>query len=263
MARALVAVCFWCAAGCASVEWREPPAELPRTWRHLRLYDGPAAFVLASSEAAAAEAHEEVAAAAEAFAAELGEPPRRGLIVALSADDPLLFDGLEQFAWLAERWRAEIVRQPPPQQASPRADSDVAPEDQELAVRLLGVGMPTTDTTLGLPAELRERAAFVQLQPTLSCLDTISERIVERAFAREDVGWLESAPVTTLVGSPAALLRDEVARENRKSLFENWLYALDVSPAVALRICKRGGVLPPDAELRAVRVPADAPRRAR
>lgn len=62
--------------------WAPLAAQLPDTWRDLRLYEGECAFVLASSEAAARQAHEVARISFQIFADELGRSPLRGLLIA-------------------------------------------------------------------------------------------------------------------------------------------------------------------------------------
>ncbi|HEU4418126.1 MAG TPA: hypothetical protein VFT55_04260, partial [Planctomycetota bacterium] len=79
----------WLLTGCSSVAWSAPPTGVPTQWRHYQLFAGEHALVLACDGDAAHEVHERAAAAAATIEQCTGRVPARGLLIALSAADPL------------------------------------------------------------------------------------------------------------------------------------------------------------------------------
>jgi len=193
---------------------------MPEAWRDLRLYEGRCAFVLASSEEAAEQAHEVARIAFQVFVDELGHEPRRGLVIAGSKDDRLLVDGAEELLDTLPRWNAAATgRDPPPGSRSRRGArrSDVPPE---LAARLLTGGIPVDEPSLDLPAALRERIAYVVLLPTDDCLDATCATITDLALEREGVSWLQVKLAETVVGHPADLMARELRAMSLATLLD-------------------------------------------
>ena len=86
--RALCYALTLCLGSCYSVDWRELPDELPREWKSRTVFDGQAAFVLATSESSARLAYREIEDLAAAVLELHGSPLEKGLVIAVEFDDP-------------------------------------------------------------------------------------------------------------------------------------------------------------------------------
>jgi len=263
---ALLAGVSLLASGCRSAassaqapdsSWSPLAAELPGAWRDLCLYDGECAFVLASCEAAAGQAHDVARIAFQVFVDELGRRPRRGLLIAGSKDDRLLVDGAEELIEAMPRWNAAATGReaPPPGSWSRRGGrrGDVPPE---LAARLLAGGIPVDEPSLDLPAALRERIAYVVLLPTDDCLDATCAAITDLALEREGVSWIQLKLAEAVVGHPADLMARELRAMSLATLLEVVSSSERLDPQSADAVMARAvasGVLPDRALRRAAR----------
>jgi len=261
---ALVASAALLACGCHSAPARAPAPswsplapELPDAWRDLRLYEGECAFVLASSEAAAEQAHGVARIASQVFVDELERKPRRGLLIAGSKDDRLLVDGAEELLEAMPRWNAAATgREAPPPGSSSRHGArrdDVPPE---LAARLLSGGIPVDEPSLELPGALRERIAYVVLLPTDDCLDETCATITDLALEREGVSWIQLKLAEAFVGHPADLMARELRAMSLATLLDvvSSSERLDAESADAVMArAVASGVLPDRARRREAR----------
>jgi len=262
---ALLAGVLLLAGGCRSAAstapapepaWSPLAAELPSAWRDLSLYDGECAYVLASCDAAARQAHDVAWIASQVFVDELGRRPRRGLLIAGSKDDRLLVDGAEELIDAMPRWNAAATgREAPPPGASRRGGrrGDVPPE---LAARLLTGAIPVDEPSLDLPAVLRERIAYVVLLPTDDCLDATCAAVTDLALEREGVSWLQLKLATAMVGHPADLMARELRAASLAALLDvvSSSEHLDAERADAVMArAVESGVLPDRARRRAAR----------
>lgn len=258
---ALLATVALLAGSCRSVasapaSSRAPLAAQLDTWRDLRLYEGECAFILASSEAAARQAHEVARVSFQVFADELGRRPLRGLLIACSKDDRLLIDAPEEWIEVIPRWHAAATGRevPPPRSRSRHGDPDDVPP--ELAARLLTGGIPVHEPGLDLPAALRERIAYAVLLPTDDCLAATCSAITDLALEREGVSWIQLKLVEALAGHPADLMTRELRAMSIATLLDVVSASEGLDAASADAVLARGvasGVLPERARRRAAR----------
>lgn len=208
------------------VPWSPLPADLPQAWRDLCLYEGESAFVLASSEAAARQAHALAQTAFLVFVDELGRNPRRGLLIAGSKADRLLVEGPEELLEAVPRWNAAATGReaPPPGSRSTHGGSrgDAPPE---LTARLVACAIPVDEPELELPPALRGRIGYVVLLPTDDCLVATCAELIDLALEREGVSWIQLKLAQALVGHPADLM----VRELRAVALVTLLDALSAS----------------------------------
>ena len=232
----------------AESPWSPLAAELPPAWRDLCLFDGECAFVLASSEAAARQAHAVARTASQVFRDEIGRLPRRGLLIAGSKDDRLLLEGPEELLEAMPRWNAEATgREPPPRRFSSKRARNRGEVPPELAVRLLDGGIPLDEPNLDLPAALRERIAYVVLLPTDDCLDATCATITAQAFERKKVSWIQRKLAEAIIGDPAQLVARELRAVSLARLLDvvSWCEGLAAESADAvLTRAVTSGVLP-------------------
>lgn len=181
--------------------WSPLAEELPGTWRNLQLFEGECAFVLASSDAGARQAHAVARLACQLFADELGRSPRRGLVIAGSKDDQLLVDDADALLAAMARWNAAATgREAPPSRSTSRRRSHRDDVPPELAVRLSTVGIPVDEPVLGLPAPLRQQIAYVVLLPSDDCIEMSCAAIIEMGLEREGVSWFKKMLVKASIG---------------------------------------------------------------
>lgn len=245
MLRPFAACLLLLLTSCAPVAWTEPPAGLPTSWRHYQLFTGPHALVLARDASAAAEGHRLAETAAATLTAELGQAPPRGLVLALSAEDPLPIADPAAYVEAFGTWqRAVTGRAAPPPSFSPQKRPGASqPEiDPALAMHLVGTGIPKDDHQLDLPPELVAASAFVALLPTDSCLQTTCGALVDAACKAEGISTLTLLAAAVIVGHPATLMQKEMAELRTVALHEAWLPALDANPARLAELRQRLGL---------------------
>ncbi|MCA8973545.1 MAG: hypothetical protein KDC98_02435 [Planctomycetes bacterium] len=203
--------------------------------------------MLARDEGAAAEVQAIAAATRAAIGREIGRDPGRGLILALSAPDPLPIDGAEAYADAVSAWLEELTgdRASDSDGASSFGHEDGKPDlafDPALPLHLLAAPVPGGEPRLDLPPALVELAAFVLILPTRSCLETTSEAVIEAAIAAERISRAEVWTASVLVGHPATLMSDELDRVNSVVLHQSWLRGLGLEPAQREAMLLRMGV---------------------
>lgn len=240
--------------------WLPLAAELPRAWRDLGLYQGECAFVLASCEPAARQAHEVARTAGRIFAEALGRWPRPGLVIAGSKDDRLLLDDAEELLDAMPRWNALATgRDPPPNGASRRRRDDVP---ARLAARLLSGAIPMDEPSLDFPAALRARVAYAVLLPTDDCLDATCREVTDLALEREGVSWIQLKLATAVAGHPAVRMARELRSDSLATLLEVVSTSEGLDAAEADAVTKHAidsGALPERSRRRAAR--SGTPRR--
>lgn len=211
---------------CSASPFREPPPGRTTTWRHYRLYDGPAALVLASDPAAAESLHELAATTAAELAAATGKTPPTGLLVAFAANDPLFAD--EPLAHVHQLlcWHAAATGRPAP------PPPELPPEAPPAAVLapLTAAGLPMAAPELGLPADLVAASAFAAVLPCDQLIATGTARMLDATIeARGGSRWLSSA--ASLVGFDyERRLRAMFAASRAAVLTDVWLASMPLSP---------------------------------
>ncbi|MCR9246188.1 MAG: hypothetical protein NXI31_14250 [bacterium] len=249
-----LAALFVLAAGCTSVEWAPPDPELPTGWRDYRLFVSRAAFVLARHEDAAAEVHEHVARARAAVAEELGSMPERGLVLALSYDDPLPIEDPDEYGKAVSDWVGAVFRGQRGGKFEFGSRMRMRPGGKELEVdpaiplHMVTVPIPGDDERLDLPSALVERAKFVALVPTDACLEECIDYMIDRSLEAEGMSRLTYAAITLIVGDPADKLFEKLREQTHETLSRAWGLAVGVdfdregdgaNAAVALPILDR------------------------
>ena len=220
--------------GCASVAWNEPPAGLPTSWRHYQLFAGPHALVLARDASAAADGHRLAETAATAITAELGHAPPRGLVLALSAEDPLPIADPTAYVETVRDWQQTLTGQrPPPPSFTPPQQPGKPPVELDPAqvMHLLATGIPKHDHGLDLPPDLVAAAGFLALLPTDACLATTCDAIFDAACAAQGISKLTILAAAVVGGHPATLMRKSMQEVRRVALLEAIVPALAVPPA--------------------------------
>ena len=216
---------------CASVEWQAAAPELPSSWRHCQLFVSESVYVLARDESAAAEIHTAATRARAAISAQLGRDPGRGLVIALSADDPLPVPEPRDYVDAIAAWFERFTGEPPPSREDPEplTFGDKKLElDPALLLRLLAVPVPGDDVRLELPRRLVDAANFVLVLPTDTCLDRSAAGVVENARRAAGIGAAALWAASLVSQAPAALLRDNFAEQNNELLYEVWLRGLEI-----------------------------------
>lgn len=234
MLRPFAACLLLLLTGCASVAWTEPPAGLPTSWRHYQLFAGPHALVLARDANAAAEGHRLAETAAATITAELGQAPPRGLVLALSAEDPLPIADPNAYVEAVRDWQQALTGQrPPPPSFTPPQQPGKPPVELDPAqvMHLLATGIPKQNHGLDLPPELVAAAGFLALLPTDACLGTTCDAIFDAACAAQGISKLAILAAAVVVGHPATLMRKSMAEVRRVALLEAIVPALAVAPA--------------------------------
>ncbi|HZN37505.1 MAG TPA: hypothetical protein VFD82_01810 [Planctomycetota bacterium] len=227
-------------ASCASVEWSPPPAAVPTQWRHCRLFVGEHAMVLARDSDAADEVHRRAAAAAATIAGCTGRPPARGLLIALSAEDPLPVADPSGYEAALRRWQPGSGRGP---SLSLRTKTGRSVEvDPAVALRLIAARVPAHDASLALPRELLDLASFVAIVPTDSCLDAVCSTLFDAAAEAEGVSSVEIALVSLVAGHPATLMSEQARKAVDAIVYESWLSALGADAATVAAVRARAGL---------------------
>ncbi|HEX6811618.1 MAG TPA: hypothetical protein VF384_08355 [Planctomycetota bacterium] len=230
-------------AGCSSVAWSPPPAGLPTQWRHYQLFVGEHAMVLARDGDAAAEVHERVAAAAATIGDCTGKAPAGGLLIALSAEDPLPVADHAAYGEALRRWQAGLGQGPSSSQpmsfslrTKPGKSVDV---DPALVMHLIAAGIPKDDRTLDLPAELLERSSFAAIVPTDTCLEATCTTLFDAAAEAEGVSSLTITLLSLVAGHPVTMMTTHAGKAVDTVLYETWLSALRVDAATAAMVRAR------------------------
>lgn len=234
-------------AACSAAPWSPPPDGLPTEWRGLDVYYGTSCVVLASSSGGASEVHTLVEEVAAAIHAETGASPAPGLVLALGVEDPLPVEPVDAWFVALRDLHARATGTPPRRfdvmRLRTREDRNLE-IDPALPARLLGTAVPRDDESLGLPRELRERASFVAVLPTRSCLEDVADDLLAAALDAEGASFFERALFAPFRGTAIGTMADESTKSLRAVLLAAWLPALVRDDAQFDRVCTRAGVSP-------------------
>lgn len=220
--------------GCTAVEWQPRAAELPDRWRDHRLFVSEQAYVLATSEAAAAEVHELVTAARPRLVAEIDSEPGRPLIIALSFDDPLPITDPEDYGRALREWRQTVLGVPTGgtrigfpigsrMQMGP--DGETVEVDPAIPLHMIGTPIPGDDPRLALPPALVAAARGVTLLPTASCLEAGTDAMIDIALEAQGISRFTYAAVALIVGDPADKLTAKATHAALTTLEQTWAAA--------------------------------------
>jgi hypothetical protein len=80
------------------------------------------------------------------------------------------------------------------------------------------------------------------LLPTAACLEATCTTIVDEAFEREGVSWLQRSLVTAMAGDPAKLMARELSNYSLATVLDVWLTTDRVPAAQAEAVLARAGV---------------------
>ncbi len=225
---------FVLVAACTSVDWAPPDPELPTGWREYRLFVSDEAFVLARDESAAAEVHQRVAAARTTVAEMLGSAPERGLVLALSFDDPLPIADPEEYGKAVTEWCQQVFGGKEKANFEFGSRVQMAPGGKEIDVdpavplHMLTTPVRGDDGRLGLPGPLLERAQFVALVPTDTCLEECVDYMIDRALEAEGMSRFTYAAMTLVVGDPADKVLAKMREQSHEALSRTWGMAAGV-----------------------------------
>ena len=201
----------------------EAPAE-PRALWGRELYDGPHGEVLAAHRWLADEMHDWLR-RVHGWFAEQDIELRRGLVIAIDYEDPLLAKDPAEHLMLLNQWHARSVGRVPPTPAKSLARAG-EPLRGHWA-RLFAAGVRPDEPGLQLPSALRSRVDWVLVVPTSHGLDRIFES-----------QWGESEGRMSGVERMQRVWYGEVGRDAFGALFA----AHAVESSAAARILDRSGV---------------------
>ena len=235
-ARAGLVLGLWFSSCAAPVAWRESSGATPATWRHCRVFQGPAATVLAPEEPAAAKLHELAATLGRELEQALGRPAPRGLWIAVEADGPLPTGEEDVGAWwlTLRRWHEELIdsRLETPDDGAGE-DADGPTIDRGVLARCFASPAPRDAVELGLPAVLAADAAYVVLVPTDASLAAGAARMFEAAQRAHPLSMTERAMLAALGARPETLLREELAKTRRIVIARSALSVMELEPELA------------------------------
>jgi hypothetical protein len=214
---------------------------VPTQWRHYHLFAGEHALVLACDGDAAHEVHERAAAAAATIEHCTGSVPARGLLIALSAADPLPIADPAAYGDAVRRWHASRSPSEPSFSLQQRSGQSVD-VDPALVMHLVATGVPKDDETLALPGPLRDAASFVAIVPTDSCLEATCSTLFDAAAAAEGVSSWQIALVSLVAGHPATIMSEHAGKAVDVVLYDAWLAALGVDDTTAAAVRTRAGL---------------------
>ncbi|MCA8952121.1 MAG: hypothetical protein KDE27_21605 [Planctomycetes bacterium] len=226
-------------AACSTVEWQAHPDDLPDGWRDYRLFVSDAAYVLARDGSAAAEVLDRVGAArAEVAQALGGGDPGRGLVIALSFDDPLPVagsagDGGAGYGNALGEWRKQVLGFAAPADPSTAGgfrgpNGETIEIDPEIPLRMQAAPVVGDDPRLALPPALVAAATCVALVPTDSCIATCTDRFIDAALAAQGISSLTYSAMRVFLGDPAEQVREGLREQAHRTLVDTWSAALAV-----------------------------------
>ncbi len=240
--KALVASVVLLASACQSVAWNEPTSA--ETWRATALRESALAGVVATTEGGASEVYRRYEAVVTAMAGAGLGTPARPLLLVVEADDPLLCGDANTTQVTYTRW----LDGPAPEAGRTRGGKELSPAEQaqmlDFALRMLAVRPPLDAPELGLPATWQQRFAWALVVPSDACLDTMFDRMMDFAMAKEGIGWarrLLMAPLMPIARSRACA--EMQANVNRCMLTAALADRRDLDP-MAIKTCLEALGLP-------------------
>lgn len=176
-------------------------------------------MVLASTERAARDVLDQADEALATFAEVAGYSAGRGVLIAISAEDPLLLDDLSLLQSQMARWHAEAIGADLPPESHEELESEGA-----FLSRMVAYGLPRADRILGLPDSLRESAAWIFVLPTEDCVEQAVDALMELAKTEmahdEEIGLSERAMMALTLPFINSMLRKEFLHQTQRSLLQ-------------------------------------------
>ncbi len=203
-----------------ATNWKSEPDQGRLAWRQFYLFDGEDALVLASHELAASEAHQWVARARAAVAANDGLPTKRCLVIVLSEKDGPLFDDPGEYQRVLQQWGADSNMRI---NTSPRNQEEGKPLefDQCLVFSLAPAAAPTDDPDLNLPTTFQEQFHHVLIMPTDSYIESVCSALVEASFEASGASWLQRQVVYASM-DPSEMMVEKITPGVRSALVHCW-----------------------------------------
>jgi hypothetical protein len=201
-----------------TTDWQADPDEGRITWRHFDCYQGEAALILASDEAAAAEAHQLLVRSRAAIANTADSPAGRCLVIVIGSDKDLLFETEDEYERALRKWGAESNIQ---MHQTESADGKQPEIDSRLALSMAPMSVSIADADLNLPATLQDQFTHVLIMPTDSHIQSVCKALVEAAFEASDASWLERQMVYAYM-DPSEMMMEKITPGIRSSFVHCW-----------------------------------------
>lgn len=245
-------------AGCTSIEWQELPQDVSPHWRHLELHRGDLAFIAARDSDAATDAYLQVEEVMRNLR-DTGEiDPGRGLVLAVSYDDPLLAPA-EQLAAILNEGHAAVTGNETPQATHDFAHpphegrAEFTEEDLEQlkrnGLRGISAGLPS-DGTLAIPEDWAAAADWIFVMPTRACLEEMVAEMLDLALDKADLSFFEHAILLPFMPTARSQAVAEAQSVVAGRMYEATFAAADLDPvddAAAMQAClERAGLISTD-----------------
>ncbi|MCR9244166.1 MAG: hypothetical protein NXI31_03985 [bacterium] len=239
-------------AACSTVEWQQPPSELPERWRDYRLFVSDQAYVLARDGSAAADSYDLIANVRRRLSqrqaevssnADLGRP----LILALSYEDPLPIPEPEAWSAAVQGWQRQLLGIQGDFQIGNQMQ--VGPKgkqveiDPAVALHMLSTPIVGDDARLALPTALVSAADCVVLLPTESGTRAAADVMIDAALEAQGISSFSYAAMKLVVGDPADKMWEEMAKQATETLAKTWARARGIELETA--DASRPGNTPP------------------
>lgn len=223
--------------GCAPAERLENPADWPERWAGRTLWSTPNAYIYASRDASAGEMDRMAANALREYAATVGGPTKRPLIIVRDAGEPLPGTGTKTLLKSALRTVARRDLDSP---------EDVEELEEKVKAALMALKMSTVvcgtalDALVGMmplaidpsclgevceaPRELVGSVGGAVILPTRACLRENARRVVKDALKQFGIGPVAQVLFAPILAMAEARMVDHVARLRDAALFNYWLF---------------------------------------
>ena len=191
-------------AGCGPAVLLKNPENWPPTWCDRGLHNTPAAYIYATSDAAAGEADGVIREVAATYKREVGQPPAKGLVIVTDLRDPLFPGKWRELRRLAKRQEkggtaTETASTSPPASAPGSAPASQPEQDEktvaelgiswELLFRMAPVGLSREQAPklIELPESVKTDIAWVAIMPTRALLADCNRQLIRAAYKKQKV----------------------------------------------------------------------------
>jgi hypothetical protein len=222
--------------GCAPTTLLTNPVGWPPDWAERSLYTTPNAYIYAGCDAAAGELDRLVAKVARDYAAEVGEPPGRPVIIVGDRGEEPPTDDVE--ALLIAAVRVSVERESGTQDLADRAEKlRAAVSGVRTAAISTGAKLETLVATMPLTFDQRCLREVVQapepitahgdealLLPTRACLQENTRRMLDGACKTYQIGPVLRVLAAPVIAVAEARTVDTLAHVREVAVFEHWLF---------------------------------------
>nr|MBP7937165.1 hypothetical protein [Phycisphaerae bacterium] len=216
------------------------PVNWPPTWCDRTLDNTPAAYIYATSGAAAGEADTVIRDVAATYTREAGGPPAKGLVIVTDLRDPLCPGKWRELRRLARRQeKGPAAPESAPASASassPASAPESAPasppeeDDQmvadlgiswELLFRMAPVGLSREQAPklIDLPEPAKDEVAWVAILPTRALLTDCNRQLVRAAYKKQKIGLAAQAMMAPMMAIMETKMVDILAAMREVAVF--------------------------------------------